>query len=112
MVPWTGCSRPDRRLQFSLCSLSETGCFIFRKNCPCEVGVYSCNPITGIILHKESNWAIQPKGYSWKDCEFSLENNFSVVAAKLRNVTLGNTTSVYNLFQIAGRDLPKRFKSG
>ena len=55
---------------------------------------------------------ISPKGFNWQDCEFNIECNHSATAAKLKNVTLGNTTSIYNLFHVAGRDLPKAAKSG
>ena len=55
---------------------------------------------------------IKPKGLSWQDCEFNIEGNHSAAAAKLKNMTLGNSTSIYNLFHAAGRDLPKVLKSG
>ena len=86
--------------------------FYFFLIAPCKVGVYACDPAAGSITHKASGWVINPKGFSWKDCEFSIESNHSTMAAKLRNHTMGNTTSIFFLFHVAGRDLPKQTKSG
>jgi hypothetical protein len=69
--------------------------YFFFIKAPCKVGVYACDPAAGSITHKASGWVINPKGFSWKDCEFSIESNHSTMAAKLKNHTMGNSTSIF-----------------
>jgi len=59
------------------------------------------------LRHRPSGLTIKPDDIAWSKHEFNMENNHSLLNAKLRNLTLENTTTIYHLFQLHGRDLPK-----
>lgn len=75
-----------------------------------QVGVFILNAAAGIITHRVSGISVQPAGIDFRAAEWRLENNHSEKSARLKNLTLGNTYCVVNLFRHARESLPRSVK--
>lgn len=111
MVPSTGCLRfffYIQKLKLSFLGVWQFAISVLFDQQ--QVGTFRCNPQEGWLQHAATGWKVFPEGLPWASAEWTIDNNYSETAAGLKNKTLGNSTNIWHLFKLAGKELPKPTK--
>ena len=76
-----------------------------------QVGVFRLDSHEGTLQHVATGLKVQPPGIDLKNAgSWTLENNYSEKAARLKSTELGNTYSIVTLFKHSHCPLPKAVK--